>query len=262
MNVWEHLKELVSARELLLAIAARSVQVRYKQSFLGIAWAIMQPLAQMLVFTLVFSWFAKVPSEGIPYPIFAYSALLPWSFFASSISTAASSIVGNASLITKVRLPTEVFPFGAVLARGVDLAIASLIFLAMMVIYQVPPTLHLLWLFPLLLIQVLLTMAIGLFLSAIDVFYRDIDFAVGLVMQLWMYISPVAYPVSLVPEPYQGLYMLNPMVPIIDGYRRAILHATPPDWIRLAWVTVATLLFLILAYWFFKAQEREFADVV
>lgn len=262
LNTWKHVYELLAARELLFAIAGRSVQARYKQSFLGIAWAVIQPLVQMLVFTLVFSLFARVPSEGIPYPIFAFSTLLPWSFFSASISTATSSIVDNASLITKVHLPTEVFPLGTIMARGVDLGIASIIFLAMMVFYRVSPTVHLLWLIPLMLIQLFLMVGICLFLAAIDVFYRDIAFAIGLVMQLWMYLSPIAYPVSIVPEQYLGLYMLNPMASIMDGYRKAILHATAPDWGTLAWVALAVAVLFILAYWFFKAQEEEFADVV
>jgi len=169
---------------------------------------------------------------------------------------------GNASLITKVRLPTEVFPLATILARGMDLVIASMIFLAMMIFYQVPPTVHLLWLIPLLFIQLLLMVGICLFLAAIDVFYRDIDFAIGLVMQLWMYLSPIAYPVSIIPERYRGVYMLNPMTPIMDGYRKATLHATTPDWNRLIWVVLVAVVILILAYWFFKAREREFADIV
>ena len=262
LNIWKHVKELVAARELLFAIAGRSVRARYKQSFLGIAWAVVQPLVQMLVFTLVFSLFARVPSEGVPYPIFAYSALLPWSFFSSSVSTAASSIVGNASLITKVRLPAEVFPFGVILARGMDLGVASIIFLVMMVIYRVPLSVHIVWLVPLLLIQLLLKMGVCLLLSAIDVFYRDVDFAIGLVMQLWMYVSPVAYAIIVVPERYRGLYMLNPMASIMDGYRKAILHGTMPEWGTLAWVALAAAVLFVLAYWFFKVQERKFADIV
>jgi lipopolysaccharide transport system permease protein len=262
LNICKHIKDLTGSHELLFAIAGRSVRVKYKQSFLGIAWAVVQPLAQVVVFTLVFSVFAKIPSEGIPYPIFAYTALLPWSFFSTGISSAASSIVGNASLVTKVRLPTEIFPFGAILARSVDLGISSAILLGMMLLYRVPLNVHMMLLIPLLLIQLLLMMALSLFLSAIDVFYRDINFAIGMVMQMWMFTSPVAYPISIVPDRYRGLYMLNPMASIMDGYRKVILHATGPDWGALAWVALVSAVMLILSYWFFKVQEGKFADMV
>ena len=254
--------ELVGARELLFAIASTSVRIRYKQSFLGIVWAVGQPLAQMALFTLVFSVFAKVPSEGIPYPIFAYTALLPWTFFSTGISSAASSIVGNAALITKIRLPTEVFPLGAIMARLIDFGISSAILLGMMLLYQVPPSVHMLWLIPLMVIQLLLMIAISLFLSAINVFYRDINFAVGLVMQMWMFGSPVVYPISIVPERYQRFYMLNPMASILGSYRKALLQATIPDVGRLGWILLVSIAILVVSYWFFKVQENKFADMV
>lgn len=256
------MKELIAARELLFAVAGRDVRAKYKQAFIGIAWAVLQPLALMVMFTIVFSQFARVPSEGIPYPLFSYTALLPWGFFSGGISGGCSSIVGNASLITKIRIPTEVFPLGAIMARGVDLGISSLIFLVMMLIYQVPPNLQILWVLPLMAIQLLLMMGISLFLSALAVFYRDISFGVGLLMQMWMFASPVAYPISIVPEPYLGIYMLNPMASIMDGYRKAVLHATEPDLWRLGWILLVAVVLFLLSYWFFKAQEGKFADLV
>ena len=262
LNILKHFRQVGVSHDLLFAIAGRAVRVKYKQAFMGIGWAVAVPLAQVVMFTLVFSVFAKVPSEGIPYPIFAYAALLPWTFFSSGISSAVGSIVGNASLITKVRMPTEVFPFGEIIARGVDLGISSIIFFGLMVIYQVPLNVQVLWLVPLLAIQVLLMVSLSLFLSAIAVFYRDVSFAIPLVMQMWMFVSPVAYPISIVPERYLRLYMLNPMVSIMDGYRKAVLHATIPDVGRLGWIFLVAIVMLVLSYWFFKAQEGKFADLV
>ena len=262
MSIFVHIRELITARELLLAIAGRDIRAKYKQAFIGIAWAVIQPLALMVMFTIVFSIFAKIPSEGIPYPIFAYVALLPWGFFSGGISSACGSIIGNASLITKVRMPTEVFPLAAIMARGVDLGISATIFLVMMLIYKITPDFHMLWVIPLLLIQVLLMMGISLFLSAIAVFYRDISFGIGIVMQMWMFLSPVAYPISIVPERYLKLYMLNPMATIIDGYRKIVLHGTVPNLESLTWIFLVSVVVIVLSYSFFKAQEGKFADLV
>jgi lipopolysaccharide transport system permease protein len=254
--------ELVAAREILFAIVGRDVRAKYKQAFMGIVWAVLQPLAMMAMFTLVFSLFARIPSEGIPYPLFAYTALLPWGFFSGGITSASTSIVGNTSLITKIRMPTEVFPFGAIMARGVDLGISSTIFFAMMLIYQVPPNIQMFWLLPLLITQLFLMMAISLFLSALAVFYRDITFGIGLFMQMWMFASPVAYPISIVPDRYMWLYMLNPIATIMDGYRRVILHATSPDLGSLSWILLVSVIICILCYKFFKIQEGKFADLI
>lgn len=262
MNIVTQLKTLITARELLFAVAGRDIRAKYKQAFIGIAWAVLQPLALMVMFTLVFSRFAKVPSENIPYPIFSYTALLPWGFFSGGISSACGSIIGNTSLITKIRMPKEVFPLGAILARGFDLGISLLIFMAMMMLYQITITIQILWVIPLLIIQVLLMMAIGLFLSTLAVFYRDINFGIGLFLQMWMFASPVAYPISIVPEKYLGVYMLNPMVAIMDGYRKAVLHGTVPNLENLLWVLIFALVILSISYWFFKSQEGRFADLI
>ena len=262
MNMWRHLRELLAARELLFALVRRDVLAKYKQAFMGVMWAILQPLVLMVMFTMVFSRFARVPSEGIPYTIFAYTALLPWGFFAGGIAAACGSIVGNTSLIIKIRMPTDVFPFSAILARGVDLAISTVVFIGMMLIYHVSPNMTMLWVVPLMLTQLLLMAGIGLLLSSMAVFYRDINFGIGMFMQMWMFASPVAYPISIVPERYLGIYMLNPMVTIMDGYRKAVLHAEVPDLERLGVVFVAASILFIFSYWFFKHQEGKFADLI
>lgn len=261
-NIFTQLRTLIAAHELLFAVAGRDIRAKYKQAFIGFAWAVLQPLALMVMFTLVFSRFAKIPSDNIPYPIFSYTALLPWGFFSGGIASAAGSIIGNTSLITKIRMPREVFPLGAILARGFDLGISLVIFIAMMLLYKVTITIHILWVLPLLIIQVLLMLAIGLLLSSLEVFYRDINFGIGLFMQVWMFASPVAYPISIVPERYLGIYMLNPMVAIMDGYRKAVLQGSVPDLVNLFWVFTATTVGLFFCYWFFKSQEGKFADFI
>jgi len=262
LNIFNQLKTLIAARELLFALARRDVLAKYKQAFIGIMWAVLQPLVLMVMFTMVFSHFAKVPSEGIPYPIFSYTALLPWGFFSGGISAACSSIVGNSTLIIKIKMPTDVFPFSAILARGVDLVISSTIFIGMMLIYHVSPNMTMLWVVPLMLTQLLLMAGIGLLLSSMAVFYRDINFGIGMFMQMWMFASPVAYPISIVPERYLGIYMLNPMVTIMDGYRKAVLHAEVPDLERLGVIFVAATVFFVFSYLFFKHQEGKFADLI
>ena len=262
MNIWSALRTLIAARELLFALVRRDVLAKYKQAFMGIMWAILQPLVLMVMFTMVFSRFAKVPSEGIPYPIFTYTALLPWGFFSGGIAAACGSVVGNTSLIIKIKMPTEVFPFSAIVARSVDLAVSTVVFIGMMLIYRISPNMTMLWIIPLMLIQFLMMAGIGLFLSSLAVFYRDINFGIGMFMQMWMFASPVAYPISIVPEKYLGLYMLNPMATIMDGYRKAILHAEVPDLERLGVVFVAASVFFVFSYWFFKTQEGKFADLI
>ena len=256
------LKSLYGHWELLWSITSRELRVRYKQSLLGASWAILQPLSLMLLFTLVFSKFAKVPSDGIPYPIFAYTALLPWTFFSTSISSASPSIVNNSGLLTKVRLPCEVFPLASILAAFVDFGIGLLVLFVMMLVYHVTLSLSALYIFPLLIIQLVLTLGFALFSSAINVAYRDVKYAVPLILQLWLFATPVAYPVSLVPLSYRWLYLLNPMAPVIDGYRKTLLLGSGPDFQFLMIAFIFSLVLVITAYIYFKNRERDFADIV
>jgi lipopolysaccharide transport system permease protein len=256
------IRELASHRDLLLNWTIRDIKVRYKQSFLGAAWAVLQPLSATLIFTVIFSMFVPIPTDGIPYPIFYYSALLPWTFFATAVSFGVNSLVNNMHLVTKVYFPREILPFSAVLASFVDFLIASLIFIAMLIYYRYPVSPSFIWIIPLLLVQIMLTTGIVLLSSALTVFYRDIRFVVPLGLQLWMYLTPVIYPLSTVPERFLPVYMLNPMASLIDSYRRVILLGEPPQLPYLLLATLVSSLLLIGAYLYFKRSEAVFADII
>lgn len=256
------LRELLRRRELLYTITLREIQIRYKQSLLGIAWAVLQPLSMMVVFTVVFSRLAKIPSDGIPYPIFSYGALLPWSFFSTGVSFAIPSVVNNSDLLRKIYFPREIFPCASVLAACVDFGIASSIFVLMILFYQVRLSWNILYVFPLVLIQIVFALGISLFAAAVNVRYRDIKYALPLVLQLWMYATPVVYPVSIVPERFRSLYMLNPMAGLIEGYRQVILRRLPPHLGRLGLAASVAIVVFLLSYWYFKREEMTFADII
>jgi lipopolysaccharide transport system permease protein len=253
---------LYGHRDLLWMWTLREVKVRYKQSLVGGLWAILQPLSLMIVFSLVFSLLVQVPTEGVAYPIFSYAGLLPWVFFSTSLGFAAPSLVNNMDLVTKIYFPREILPLAAIGAALLDFAIASLIFVGLMLVYQTPLSWTMLWLPLLLVIQVLLTLGIALSMSAVNVFYRDVRFVVPLLLQIWMYATPIIYPLALVPPRWRGLYMLNPMVGLIDGYRRVTLMGQPPLWGALAVSALAGLVVSIAGYAFFKRSEALFADLI
>ena len=261
-NIVFHLKALISNRELLIIWVMREIRVRYKQSLLGIAWAILQPLSLMLIFTLVFSFFAKIPSQGIPYPLFSYTALLPWTFFATSVSFGASSVVNQMDLVTKIYFPREILPFSSVIAAFIDFLVASVVFIGLIFYYEVTLSVQIFWLPILLLIQISLTLGIVLILSAMNVFYRDIRFIVPLITQIWMYASPIIYPVSSVPQRLRPIYLLNPMAPIIDGYRSVLLLGSEPNLKYLAFSAVIASVLLTVGYYYFKKVEKSFADLI
>jgi lipopolysaccharide transport system permease protein len=254
-NTWRHW-------DLVLSFTLRDVKARYKQTSLGVAWAIVQPLSMMIVFTVVFSLFAKVPSDGLPYPIFAYNALIFWTFFANSLTGGTLAMVANSPLIRKIYFPRETLLVSVLLASAFDLGIALLLFAGMLVYYKVAVTITVLWVFPLLALQMLLTLGMTSLTSAAHVNYRDIGHALPLFVQLWMFATPVAYPVRVIPEWLRPLYMLNPMAPIIDGYRRAFLLGQAPDLSALASSAVITVALTALALVVFKRAERTFADVI
>ena len=255
-------QELYWHRELLLAWSQREIKVRYKQSLLGGAWAILQPLSLMIVFSVIFTHFVKMPSDGIPYPVFSYSALLPWTFFATAISFAVPSLTQNMNLVAKTYFPREILPTAAVLAAFVDFAVASVVFVGLFLFYHMPLTAALLLLPLLLAIQLMLTLGVVLFASAINVFYRDVRFVVPLALQLWMYATPVIYPASLVPERFRAVYMLNPMAGLVEAYRAVALRAEPPDWSSVATAAAISTLSLLAGYLYFKRAEPRFADVI
>ena len=253
--IWEY-------RELLYFLVWRDLKVRYRQTIIGIGWVVLQPLMTMIVFTAVFGNFAKVPSDGVPYPIFAYSALLPWNLFASSLTRGSESVVGNAQLISKIYFPRLLLPLSGVLSPIVDFAISFVIFISMMLWFHVLPTRGILAL-PLLLALVLLTaLAVGLWLSALNVRYRDVGHAIPFLVQLWLFSSPVAYPVSLVPEKWRLLYSLNPMAGVIEGFRWALLGKQSPDFGVILISSLMVLALFVTGVIFFKHTERTFADIV
>jgi lipopolysaccharide transport system permease protein len=252
---WEH-------KDLTLSFAVRDIKARYKQTALGAAWAMLQPLSLMVAFTLVFSRFAQVPSDGVPYPIFSYSALIFWTFFATAVSQGTAAIVANSNLVRKIYFPRETLLVSILLAAALDLSIAAAIFAAMLAYYHVAVSWTVLWVPVLLLIQTMFALAVICVTSAIHVSLRDIGHGIPLLLQLWMFATPIAYPLKVVPASLLPIYMLNPMAPIIDGYRRTILLGQSPDVHGLLIASVVTLLVLTVGYSFFKRAETTFADVI
>jgi lipopolysaccharide transport system permease protein len=261
---WVSLKlhEIWEYRELLYFLVWRDIKVRYKQTVIGAAWAVVQPLMTMFVFFVVFKKFANVPSEGLPYSVFAYTALLPWTLFAGAVNRSSHSIVGQANMISKVYFPRLIAPISATLSGLVDFAVAFILLIGMMVWYGVLPTWGVLALPLFLLLALTTALGIGLWLSALDVKYRDVSHAVPFLIQLWMFASPIAYPVSLVPEKWRLLYSLNPLAGVIEGFRWALLGKTSPDFAVIAVSAVAVLVLLFTGLIYFKRMERSFADVV
>jgi lipopolysaccharide transport system permease protein len=253
---------LVRCRELIYALTQREVKARYRQSLLGIGWAIAQPLAFMFVFTLVFSRFARLPSDGVAYPIFAYSALVPWTFLSNALTTATIGLVSQRSVVTKTYFPREVIILSQVGARFVDFLAASLVLAAMMVWYGIAPTAWLLLVPVLLLILLTLIVGASLVTSAMHVSYRDLAPVVGLGLQVWLYLTPVSYPLSVVPAELQPVYALNPMVGLIEAFRAVVALGRPPAWDLLAISAVVSMVLLAAAYVYFKRAERAFADVI
>lgn len=256
------LRVLWQYRELLYFLVWRDVKVRYKQTMIGAAWAILQPLMTMVIFAVIFGNFAKIPSDGLPYPIFAYTALLPWTYFAQALSRSGTSLVGNANLITKVYFPRLMLPLAAAVAPAVDFLFAFLILLVLMGWYGIMPTWGVVVL-PLFLFLALLTaLAVGFWLAPLNVKYRDVGHTLPFLSQIWMYASPVVYPASLVPEQWRLVYGLNPMVGVIEGFRWALLRKENPDFTIMAISTAIVLALSLSGIVYFKQMERTFADVV
>lgn len=258
----KHLSTLVQYRDLLWLWTSREIKIRYKQSLLGVAWAILQPLALTAVFTLVFSLLARIDTGDVPYPVFAYSGLVPWTLFATSLSFGVSSLVNNMNLVTKIYFPREILPLASIGAAIVDFCIASLIFVGMMIFYQVWPTIQILWVIPLLIIQIMLMVGVTMIGSAVLVFFRDVRFVVPLLTQIWMYASPVIYPVDLVPASLRPYYFLNPMAGIIDGYRQALVMGMSPRIPALLVSTFVSVLLFVVGYALFKRLEPLYADLI
>lgn len=259
----KHLRNLYQYRDLLWLWTMREVKVRYKQSLLGVAWAVLQPLALTVVFTLVFSRLVRVDTAGVPYPVFAYTALVPWTLLATSLSFGIPSLVNNLNLVTKIYFPREILPLASIGAALLDFAVAALIFVGMLLVYRVGPSLYVLWVIPLLVIQIVLMAGVVLLGSAVIVFFRDMRFVVPLVTQVWMYATPIIYPSELVPEHLQPFYFaLNPMAGIIDGYRRILVMAQAPRVPFVGMAALISVLMLLVGYAVFKRTEPLFADLI
>jgi len=257
-----YIKDLYRARELLFTWTMRDFKVRYSQSILGAAWAIIQPFSLMVVFSVIFSNFIRVPTNDIPYPLFSYVALLPWTLFSNSLSFAIPSLVSNMNLVSKIYFPREILPLSAILVCLIDFLISCSIFVIMMLWYRTPVSVTLLIVPLILLIQVLLIFGISLLASAINVFYRDVRFVIPLVLQIWMYLSPVIYPVDLVPEWLKPFYFINPMAIIIESYRRVVLYQQMPDWKFLGLAAIISVILVFITYPYFKRADRQFADLI
>jgi lipopolysaccharide transport system permease protein len=257
-----NLRELWAYRELLYFFTWRDIKVRYKQTLFGFAWAIIQPVFMMIVFSLFFGALAKLPSEGIPYPLFSYAAVLPWTLFSEGLSRSSNSLVQDANLLQKVYFPRLLMPLSGVLSPVVDFAIAFVVLIALMLYFGYYPSVMMLLILPFLLLELMLATGIGMWLSAINVEYRDVRYAIPFLIQLGLFASPVVYPVTFVPERFQVVYgLLNPMAGIIEGFRWAILGTKPPSYLLIASVAIIIVI-LISGAFYFRRRERAFADVV
>jgi lipopolysaccharide transport system permease protein len=257
-----NLGDLWRYRELVFFLTWRDISVRYKQTVLGIAWVVLQPFFTMVIFSLVFGLLGKLPSDGLPYPIFTYTALLPWQLFAYSLAESGNSLVANQNLITKVYFPRIVIPISATLGGLVDFAIAFVLLLGMMLFYGIRPTAAV-WTLPLFLLLALVTaLGAGLWLSALNVQYRDVRYTIPFLVQFWMYASPVAYSSTLIPEQWRALYGINPMAGVVEGFRWALLGAGKAPGTLLIVSVIASLVLFITGLIYFRRMERTFADKV
>jgi lipopolysaccharide transport system permease protein len=261
---WASVKfqDLWQYRELLYFLIWRDIKVRYKQTVIGAAWAIIQPVLTMVVFSIFFGRLAKIPSDGIPYPIFSYAALIPWTFFANGLSQSANSLVNNTNLIKKVYFPRLVIPLSSVLSGIVDFGLAFTVLIGMMLYFNIYPTLNIVWLPLLVLLAMITSLGVGFWLSAMNVQFRDVRYAVPFLTQFWLFATPIAFPSSLLSEPWRTLFSINPMVGVVEGFRWALLGTnTAPGSIILVSSLAAVLTFISGAF-YFRRMEKSFADVV
>jgi lipopolysaccharide transport system permease protein len=261
-DIFPHLSELFRYRDLLWTLSVHRVKVRYKQSLLGISWAILQPLSLMLIYTAIFSTVAQIKSDGVPYAVFAYSALLPWTAFSTALTNATNGLVSHQQLVTKVYFPREILPLTYVFAAMFDFAIGSTVLGGLMIYYRVPLTLNILYAIPVILLLIAFATSAAFVFSATQVRFRDIGVAMPLLLQLWMFASPVVYPLSAVPAKFQFLYMLNPMAGIIDGFRRLVVQGLPPDVHTIVLASLVVAVLLPASYMYFKRVDATVADVI
>ncbi len=256
------LRELWEYRELLFFFVWRDIKVRYKQTVMGVAWAIIQPVFTMIIFSLFFGRLAKVPSDGLPYPLFSYAALVPWTFFANALNQSANSLVVSANMVKKIYFPRPTLPIATILAGVVDFVLAFLVLLGMIFFYGLTPTINVLWLPLFLLLALITSLGVGLWLSAMNVQFRDVRYAVPFLTQAWLFATPIAYPSSLLSEPWRTLYGLNPMVGVVEGFRWALLGTDTAPGPMVLVSSLVALALLVSGAFYFRRMEKTFADVV
>lgn len=262
LRTLQHIDEFTGYVDLFVTLSLHRIKVRYKQSALGITWAVLQPVSLMLVYIALFSIVTQMPSEGIPYAVFVYCALLPWTYFSTAVSAATTSLVSHNQMVTKVYFPREILPLSYVVVGIFDFIIATSVLACMMIYYHVAISFVILWAFPILLVETMFIVALSLLFSAIMVKFRDLGFAMPLVMQLWMFASPIVYPLSKVPARFRSLYVLNPMVGVVENFRHVVLQRMMVDVpsLRISFLISAVL--LVISYAYFKHQEATMADII
>lgn len=261
---WRHLnlQELWEYRELLYFLSWRDIKVRYKQTALGAAWAIIQPFMTMVVFSLFFGKLAKMPSDGIPYPLFAFAALVPWTFFANGLAQSSNSLVQNSSMLQKIYFPRLIMPISTIVSGAVDFVVAFVVLILMMGYYGIAPTANIVWIPFLLLLEVVAALGIGLWLSALNVRFRDVRYVVPFLTQFWLFATPIAYPSSLLAEPWRTVYGVNPMVGVVEGFRWALLGTETAPGPMVVVSALASLALLTTGLYYFRRMEKTFADTV
>ncbi len=265
LSMWtigEHVARLMQSRDLIYTLTLHRISLRYKQSVLGYLWAVLHPVILMLLYTIIFSRIANVPTQGMPYPIFAFSALLPWTFFSNGLSGATVGLTAHSNLLSRVYFPREILPLSFVFAASVDFLIASGILVILMSYYGVHVTASALWGIPAILTLVVFLIGIALFASALQVRFRDVGMAMPLILQAWMFATPIAYSLTSVPKNLRYLYDLNPLVGIMETFRGALLHGSSPDWMLLAKSFVVSVVVAVASYAWFKRVEATFVDVI
>ena len=265
LRLFADLTELIQYRDLIITLSVHRLRVRYKQSLLGVSWALLQPLSLMVIYTLIFSRVAKMPSDNLPYTVFAFAGLLPWIYFQSVLVNATNSLVSHSNLITKVYFPREILPLTYVIAALFDFLIASTILIAMMLYYRVPLTSNVFYAFPVIVVLTLFACSMAFLLSASQVWFRDIGVAVPLLLQIWLFATPVVYPLSAIsalPRKLQSIYILNPMVGIIEDFRRVVVRGMPPDFYLFNISALVAIAMLPVAYIYFKRAVATAADVI
>ncbi len=258
-----NLKDLWHYRELIYFLTWRDLKVRYKQSVLGVLWALLKPFMNMVVFTIFFGQLAKVPSDGIPYPIFSYTGLLPWGFFAAALEVSARSMLQSGGMVSKIYFPRIIVPLSSVFANLVDFLIAFTILIGMMIYYQITPTINTLWLPVFILLAMITAIGVGLWFSALLVMYRDVNYLLPFITEIWKFVSPVVYSATMIPEKWQWLYSINPMAGVVSGFRWALLGQ--PETISVPSLAISagiSLLIFISGLYFFRRMERIFADMI